>query len=87
MTAAALTAEEWADWFADGDLTPILEQYGELSQGVAALALHRKAFGFTRDDVQLLREMALNDTNSAEEDARLEALADRIEALLPPVAP
>ena len=55
---------------------------------VAAMALHGQPFGFTHEDVRLLRNSADNvvsDSNWHYADAEaLNALADRIEKLLPP---
>ena len=84
----ALTLEEWADWINDGDLTPILEQYGEVSHQMAAVALHGQSFGFTREDVQFLRwcqkDARKKDGPLIAEGFDFERIADRIEALLPP---
>lgn len=56
--------------------------------GIAALCLHGQPFGFTREDVKLLREGIVHE--QAEylpvEATRISDLADRIEALLPPDA-
>lgn len=53
--------------------------------GLAALALHGQVFGFTRDDVEDLRwiatEFVVPGTGAS---VRLQGMADRIEALLPP---
>jgi len=61
---------------------------------LAALALHEQPFGFTRDDVKLLRGPAysalLEVARDGEESALAEdalALASRIAALLPPEGP
>jgi hypothetical protein len=53
---------------------------------LAALALHGQPFGFTREDVALLRDEAESEWNGDEMPTgrRLLALAARIEALLPP---
>ncbi len=59
----------------------------DVSKKLAALALAGEEFGFTREDVALLRGLALYDDSNAEvrsEYKRLESLAARIEALLPP---
>jgi len=58
---------------------------------VAAACLHEQPFGFTREDVELLHNVVsavwasmLSDAAS-EESVKLNSIADRIEALLPPV--
>ena len=53
---------------------------------LAALALHGQPFGFTHEDVALLREEAEGEWNGAhmEQGRKLLVLAARIEALLPP---
>jgi len=51
---------------------------GQERHGLAALCLHNQPFGFTREDVKLLRAFA----NLCTSDFR--NLADRISALLPP---
>lgn len=61
---------------------------------LAALALHDQPFGFTWEDVDLLRQIAADDKPSydlrvadggvIEAEKRLNALADRIASLLPP---
>lgn len=48
--------------------------------GVAAACLHGQPFGFTRQDVELLRELKVYRHGEKE----VEDLANRIEALLPP---
>jgi len=85
----ALTVEEWKDWVKYGDETPAIEQYGNFSHAVAALSLHNQPFGFTREDVEMLRSTLPADTlilGKSEEQAKweLQELADRIESLLPP---
>ena len=85
----ALTPEEWAH----------REKWGAIAVGsasdprphaLAALALHGQPFGFTREDVEWLREMVDSDTNPetapVEFNAMCLSLAARIEALLPPEA-
>lgn len=81
----ALTAEEWE---------PIVQRrrdFGipEIIHRNAAIALYGQPFGFTREDVKLVRDVeAVNDSDmyalSDEYLARYRDLADRIEALLPP---
>lgn len=50
---------------------------------LAALCLHGQPFGFTREDVEMLRKEA-NRWSHGDAGAAVETLADRIEALLPP---
>jgi|GEM_PF-5489211 len=73
----------------------------ERQHGAAALALHAQPFGFTREDVLLVRALLLaQDCRCANKELRREngcrdcadfmrarSLADRIEAFLPPEAP
>jgi hypothetical protein len=90
----ALTAEEWTDMLRDevpdpglvplGQIPPFRpdvphEFYGEPHR-VAAVCLYGQPFGFTREDVRMLRNVQgiANDYDDFNE------LADRIEALLPP---
>ncbi len=57
------------------------------THGVAAYLLHNQPFGFTREDVELLREIAGNEMGNTDDDTLWKPtfhLADRIEALLPP---
>lgn len=49
---------------------------------LAALALHGQIFGFTREDVQILRTIELEYIQGGP--FSLTSMADRIEALLPP---
>lgn len=61
----------------------------ENSHPLAALALYGQPFGFTREDVDLIRHVEeVNDSDmyslSVEKLAQYSSLADRIEALLPP---
>lgn len=103
--APALTAEEWADAIEDEPDT-VLCMYSEAGSNclegvdfidhrphvIAALALHGQPFGFTRGDVELVRDcigMEWDRGERGEMDAlekRLESLAARIAALLPPEA-
>jgi len=59
--------------------------HGELDaadrHALAALCLHDQPFGFTREDVEFLRDMA---SEWASEEYEYLNLADRIDALLPP---
>lgn len=90
----ALSAEEWEDMLSwpygvsDAIIRPAeMLGYGhntpEDRHHVAALALHGQPFGFTWDDVDLLRMFSDGDPM---EHIRRECndLADRIAALLPP---
>lgn len=101
----ALTAAEWAkglreviDGYVDECLGVIdvrLGEYGpppskgEQARALAALLLHGQPFGFTWDDVDLLRSVAEDYVGEpAQETAPpLSNLADRIAALLPPREP
>ena len=95
----ALTPEEWADALAwPHGLKDYLVRpaerigYGDDAPSdlhrVAALALHGQPFGFTREDVTLLREsrteFAASLRASDTDLDLLDSLAARIEALLPP---
>lgn len=82
-----LRYENWGEAFLapDGDLgirgvnnTAIFEP--PMQHALAALALHGQPFGFTREDVRLLRTIA----EVSDLIPRVASLADRIEALLPP---
>lgn len=91
----ALTREEWeAHENLLGRRLPIEWEPGsvkylehEFRHAIAALCLYGQPFGFTREDVELLRELA-NDEESPLWPGRygdeFNNLADRIEALLPP---
>ncbi|MGE0161357.1 MAG: hypothetical protein AB7T31_18325 [Gemmatimonadales bacterium] len=65
---------------------------GEVTHALAALCLHGQPFGFTREDVRLLRQSARDERAGVTADNRphpdvataYDSLADRIEALLPP---
>jgi hypothetical protein len=88
----ALTPEEWA--FSD----PVADDQWENAYGenmgrhaAAALALYGQPFGFTHADVDLLRgnlETCVDERGSLyladEHESKLQDLADRIAALLPP---
>jgi hypothetical protein len=57
----------------------------EQCYGTAAILLHEQPFGFTREDVALLRKAAGGaDAYTTDEWSRWDSLADRISALLPP---
>ena len=89
----ALSEEEWAkfhrsvtDCMDDTAMHLCIENMASIQKNahaMAAAALHGQPFGFTREDVALLRAYAdwdLGGRNSTDFDD----LADRIEALLPP---
>ena len=89
MIKPALTAEEWESsryrTWAGASTAGDYERHA-----LAALALYGQPFGFTWEDVALLREhaeIAIDDRMSLPDLRRwcvlLETLADRIEALLP----
>lgn len=85
----ALTAEEWAraadGWFYHDEGVGLCGRGGRFASehGVAALMLHGQPFGFTRQDVEALRYYA---TQLGHEPlGQLFTLANRIEALLPPL--
>lgn len=86
----ALTAQEWAAIQAQG---VDWSGYKMTRQQIAALALHGQPFGFTREDVENIREVCFivsaEFDNGSERDSRSKALlslAARIEALLPPLS-
>jgi len=78
----ALTAEEWAsfpNWpLAELPSNDDLPLYYPSKHGIAAANLHGQPFGFTREDVRVLRQEAGYYHDGIAD------LADRIEALLPP---
>lgn len=98
MADPALTAEDWAtypnfdnSWYSDEGRAPL---YYPTRHGIAAANLHGQPFGFTREDVECLRELAKHYNDDADNYETtgpaavwLSALADRIEALLPPDDP
>src|SRR4051812_14958414 len=51
---------------------------------IAALMLDGQPFGFTREDVQLLHDVAYRLDDRQDQQERLDDLAERINALLPP---
>jgi len=94
MIKPALTREEWERalrgmWFPDDDILYsdhdgqriALDHHAE-----AALRLHGQEYGFTREDVELLRDIEgdLNHMHWGTREVKVMRLADRIEALLPP---
>lgn len=92
----ALTPEEWVSWTRDGDPRPQISFDGERwhpsLHALAALCLHAQSFGFTHEDVAMLRANATGfeyvagqvGANLDGEAAKMRDLADRIEALIPP---
>lgn len=85
----ALTAKEWARWSLDDTDAGSPSGFGEPEKRhmLAALCLDGHPFGFSREDVELLRvtiEVAEDVTRDVPSGDRLRSLADRIEALLPP---
>lgn len=83
----ALTAEEWASWhkvdaFERANFIAIRE--GLTRHSLAALCLYQQSYGFSREDVRLLGLYAAMFHGDHGEPARLQNLAARIEALLPP---
>lgn len=82
----ALTAEGWAR----SELLIDPEDDPKHRHQYAALALHGQPFGFTREDVENVRDTVSAIWSSVPSDAAapwgraMESLADRIEALLPP---
>ena len=88
MMKSAMTAEQWGfvippdkdGIWGSGYLTV------ENKHRMAATCLHDQPFGFTREDVATLRDVAADTLYETSDDERddLRDLADRIEALLPP---
>ena len=62
----------------------ILVQRGGNAHLMVALCLHAQPFGFTRGDVEVVREAATEAIWAPAAEEQLTSLADRIEALLPP---
>lgn len=83
MIGPALTAEEWAK---SGSVDVVESSYETGRHAMAALCLYGQEFGFTREDVEWLRLMALDmaDLRAPMNVKACNHLADRIEALLPP---
>ena len=87
----ALTPEEWADKH-----KPFGPMYSdshpetpEEAHAIAAKCLYGQPFGFTHEDVEALRgldDFVLAHTSAVRKASTYDNLADRIEALLPPVA-
>ena len=99
MTEHALAALEWSllTFLTHDGCVPTIHPNGTLDldgcvvvgrerHAVAALALHDQPYGFTGDDVDAIRTAAQYDPGMGQLSMRLESLADKIEALLPPRA-
>lgn len=69
--------------------TTLDEWLRDYRHALAALALQDQPFGFTREDVRVLRAIAevIAPDYPADPDADLSSIADRIAALLPPEEP
>lgn len=104
----ALSAEQWETQSIDGvgataeclnvgDGFDSVTFSGERRHALAALALHGQPFGFTHEDVALLRKLdrandytphdefgIIDEQMTGDETQRLRSLAKRIAALLPP---
>lgn len=85
----ALTVEDWAEAMASGYRRPadaVDYEAALYPHRSAALLLYGEPFGFTWEDVVLVRELATIDADSVayHEWKRIRDLADRIAALLPP---
>lgn len=96
----ALSPGQWeADLAAieDGKLGEVLESYRDERHPLAAIALYGQPFGFTHDDLHMVRAQASARMTDAPEPSRDDPtwgywnqqrrwreLADRIAALLPP---
>ena len=89
----ALTREEWEHWedsvnysmydqAHDDAVENLCANWGNPQQ-IAAKCLHGQPFGFTREDLRLLR-YAARSWHPLEGRSHWVTLADRIEALLPP---
>ena len=85
----ALTAEEWK--FEIGKrYFEITLANPKIAHKTAAMNLYEQPFGFTREDVKVLRDLADHNHMLGYDDRRrvmgnvFEDLASRIEALLPP---
>lgn len=90
MIEPALTAEEWAA-SPNFDNPEDFDRYGGTRHALAALALNGQPFGFTHEEVELLRAAAESEAvgiddpvERARAGADFNRLADKLEALLPP---
>lgn len=82
----ALTADQWEDVIAAGPhyVEECVGPDPEACHWLAALNLYGQPFGFTRENVHLLRGMADAPRAYEKDTDWMRSLADRIEALLPP---
>jgi len=81
----ALTAKEWVAFLPrDARRSAMGADDPAERHALAARALYGQPFGFTREDVWVLRGAALKERPYMTRYAELNDLADRIEALLPP---
>lgn len=93
----ALTAEEWGMFLTRGRDPAWKPSLFATEHAHAAMILHGQPFGFTREDVRLLRDLFRQQMvvarapgsreshdNCVRIASRIDDLADRIEALLPP---
>jgi hypothetical protein len=80
---AALSAEEWAE-LARGDIV-LRDGWPESGRphALAARCLHDQPFGFTRKDLEALEYRGIG-YDEGHDQAALDSLYARIEALLPP---
>lgn len=80
--------DDYVGVYCGDERSTLLDSSGR--HALAALCLHDQPFGFTREDVELLRDTKCSDVlhlgyaYEEEPEAHLNDLADRIEALLPP---
>ena len=83
----ALTPEEWADVLAVGACVALT--HAKTRKAEAAILLYGQPFGFTREDVVMLRcvEVVCRRESLVEPASSMASLADRIAALLPPETP
>lgn len=79
----ALTAEECA-WVRQMDAEGSNAGIHLPRHAQAAYNLFGQPFGFTREDVEMVRNEAGNNSTGSADGAAWNSLADRIEALLPP---
>jgi hypothetical protein len=85
----ALTPDEWGAALCRGDFAYFADTEDVSQHGKAALCLYGPPFGFTHEDVELLRSIARDRVlrvamEGPQPDEQLRLLADRIAALLPP---
>jgi len=84
----ALTPEEWAG-VQTGTVGIVGTPNAQANHQLAALCLYGQPFGFTREDVVMLRcvEVVCRRESLVEPASSMASLADRIAALLPPETP